>query len=149
MVSAPAGSAAHRRALAWHGAAVIPTGSPESASAPIQGDWLGVAPGLLPSAVVTGVALEFGTAPAAEVLDALLADNWLHNRSDADPSQAAAVARRVRDAFYIDADVWRGMVLASRWPCCARPSPDWPQQRPRRRDLRIGATFVSRSGSVT
>jgi Protein of unknown function (DUF2817) len=111
IVTAPEGSEVHRRARAWYGSAVIPAGGTGSVSAPIHGDWIAAAPRHLPWAEVTAVALEFGTAPSAQVLDALLADNWLHNDPSSASAPLGAVARQMRHAFYVDTDLWRGMVL--------------------------------------
>ena len=47
-----------------------------------MGDGLSASVGLLPQAEVTGIALEFGTVPVLEVLDALRADAWLHSYGD-------------------------------------------------------------------
>ena len=45
-----------------------------------------------------------------EVLLALRADAWLHAHGDPLSTEAAAIKARVRDAFYGDADDWKGMV---------------------------------------
>jgi hypothetical protein len=45
------------------------------------------------------------------VLNALRADNWLHARSDPTGPEAAAIQAEMRAAFYVDTDMWRGMVL--------------------------------------
>jgi hypothetical protein len=99
-----------QRASAWYGAAVASTAAGDSASARLTGDGLDAAPGLLPHAEVTGVALEYGTLSGDRVLYALRADNWLHTRGDPRGPEAAAVKAQIRDAFYGDADDWRGMV---------------------------------------
>ena len=101
----------YRRAVAWHGLAAISMTSGDSVSAKLAGDWLDAAPRLLPHVRVTGIALEYGTVPSAEVMDALRADNWLHVHGDPTGPGAAAIKAQIRAAFYIDTDIWRGMVL--------------------------------------
>jgi hypothetical protein len=105
------GAPEYRRARDWFGAAVASVDAGESVSAKIAGDWLDAAPRLLPHAEVTGVALEYGTVETNQVLNALRADNWLHARSDPTGPEAAAIQAEMRAAFYVDTDMWRGMVL--------------------------------------
>lgn len=104
-------SAETMRATEWHGQAAKVIGSGESASAEIAGDWLWAAPRMLPHAQVTGISLEYGTVDSALVLEALRADNWLHNHGDPLSSEGAVIKQQILDAFYIDSDIWRGMVL--------------------------------------
>lgn len=99
------------RAINWHGRAAKSIGSGESVSAEIAGDWLWAAPRLLPHAEVTGISLEYGTVDSKMVVEALRADNWLHNYGDLASPQATIIKQQILDAFYIDTDVWRGMVL--------------------------------------
>lgn len=105
------GTGEYRRARDWFGAAVASVDAGESVSARIAGDWLDASPGLLPHAEVTGVAMEYGTVDTNRVLDALRADNWLHARGDPRGPEAAAIQAQMRAAFYVDTEVWRGMVL--------------------------------------
>lgn len=111
IISAPAGSPEHGRAVTWHGLAATSHTSGDSVSANIAGDWLGAAPRLLSHARVTGMALEYGTVDSALVLDAVRADNWLHAHGDLSSAQGRAIKQQIRDAFYIGTDIWRGMVL--------------------------------------
>lgn len=101
----------YRRAAAWHGLAVVSQNAGESVSAKLAGDWLNASPELLPQAEVTSIALEYGTVASAQVLEALRADNWLHAHGDPLSPEGQAIKAQVRDAFYVDTDVWRGMVL--------------------------------------
>ena len=66
---------------------------------------------LVPHATVTAIAIEFGTVDALQVLDALRADNWLHAHGDPLASWPGPIKEQIRSAFYVDSDVWRGMVL--------------------------------------
>jgi Protein of unknown function (DUF2817) len=111
IVSALPSSDEYRRAALWHGLAVASQSGGESVSAKLAGDWLDAAPKLLAHARVTGIALEYGTVATAEVLEALRADNWLHAHGDPLSPEGQAIKAQVRDAFYVDTDVWRGMVL--------------------------------------
>jgi len=66
-----------------------------------------------PQAEYTGIALEYGTVPITDVLQALRADHWLHlHPQQADDALRAQVRQQMRDAFYTDTDAWRGQVIA-------------------------------------
>ena len=60
----------------------------------------------------TGIALEYGTLPQAEVQLALRADQWLENHPEADEATRRAIKQQVRDAFYIDTDAWKEQIVA-------------------------------------
>jgi len=104
------GSAAFARAAAWWGAAITSPADGTSTSADITGDNLGALPMLVPHAEVTGMALEVGTKDLMEVLTALRADAWLHAHGDLGSPEGRAIKAQVRNAFYGDADDWKGMV---------------------------------------
>ena len=104
------GSAGYDRAKAWYGGAITSPSSGDSTSADIKGDGLAAAPALLPHAEVTGMALEVGTQSLAEVLTAVRADAWLHAHGDPRSAEGRAIKAKVRDAFFGDADDWKGMV---------------------------------------
>ena len=65
-----------------------------------------------PGVTYAGVALEYGTLPYAETLQALRADQWLINHPDADAALRTRIKRQIRDAFYCDADDWKSAVYA-------------------------------------
>lgn len=65
----------------------------------------------LPGIEYAGIALEYGTLPMLEVMQALRADNWLALHPEAPEAQRASIKRQVRDAFYCDADDWKTMVV--------------------------------------
>jgi len=111
MTTASTDSEEYQRARSWYGTSVTPVGTRESASAAVGGDWVGAAPKLLPHAKVTAVAIEFGTVAPLQVLEALRADNWLHKHADATQSWPGPIKNAMRDAFYVDTDTWRGMIL--------------------------------------
>jgi len=105
------GAPSFERAARWYGGAVtssLPGG--DSTSADITGDGLSHAPTLLGHAEVTGMALEFGTRPLMTVLNALRADAWLHAYGDPFSPEGKAIKAEVRNAFYGDADDWKGMI---------------------------------------
>jgi hypothetical protein len=64
-----------------------------------------------PQAQYTGIALEYGTVPMLETLQALRAEHWLHAHPEAPASQAAAIKRQMKDTFYTDTAEWKAQVL--------------------------------------
>jgi hypothetical protein len=62
-----------------------------------------------PDAEFTAMALEYGTVPLAQVLQALRADHWLHNHPDAQ-AMRPAIRKAMRDAFYVEEDDWKEAV---------------------------------------
>ena len=65
-----------------------------------------------PQAECTGIALEYGTVPVMEVIEALRAEQWLQLHPEADAALAAQIKARMRNAFYTDTDTWKGQVIA-------------------------------------
>jgi len=100
------------RAKAWWGDDVTSFHDGSSTSAPLTGVTYNAAYEECPRAEYTGMALEFGTLPFADVLQALRADQWLANNPDAPRTMRAAIKQQIRDAFYCDADDWKTMVYA-------------------------------------
>ncbi|MGI8896061.1 MAG: DUF2817 domain-containing protein, partial [Casimicrobiaceae bacterium] len=100
------------RAKAWWGDDVTSFHDGSSTSAPLTGVTYNAAYEECPGAEYTGMALEFGTLPFAEVLQALRADQWVANNSDAPEATRTVIKRQIRDAFYCDADDWKAMVYA-------------------------------------
>lgn len=83
-----------------------------STSAVLTGMMFSAAYEECPQAEYTGMALEYGTQPMLEVLEALRGDHWLHAHPDAPPALAAAIKQRMLEAFYTDTDTWREQILA-------------------------------------
>jgi len=54
--------------------------------------------------------LEYGTVRAKQVLEALIADQWLHRYGDLQSQQGRAIKQQMMDAFYADDPVWRASV---------------------------------------
>ena len=104
-------AAALARARAWWGAEVTSIYDGSSASARLTGLMWTAAYDEAPQAEYTGIALEYGTLPLHEVVQALRADQWLENHPEAAPAQREAIKRQVRDAFYTDDDAWKQRVV--------------------------------------
>jgi hypothetical protein len=69
-----------------------------------------------PQAEYTGIALEFGTVPLLEVLQALRADNWLFARQQAGAprppaAMLTAIGQQMLQAFFVDTDDWKSGVI--------------------------------------
>ncbi len=112
------GTAPYERARAWYGDTITCPAAGDSTSADIKGDGLAAAPVLLAHAEVTGMALEVGTQSVTEVLNALRADAWLHAHGDPASPQGRDIKRQMRDAFFGDADDWKGMVAGQSLLAC-------------------------------
>jgi len=105
-------AAALARARAWWGSGVTSIYDGSSASARLTGMmWMSVYEEC-PQAEYTGIAMEYGTVPIPEVVEALRADQWLENHPEADEAQARAIKQRMREAFYTDTEAWKQAVLA-------------------------------------
>jgi hypothetical protein len=103
-------AAAVARARRWWGEVTsIYDGS--STSARLTGLMWNSAPQECPQAEHTGIALEYGTVPLPQMLDALRAEQWLENHPETDADTARAIKRQMRDAFYTDADAWKQRIV--------------------------------------
>ena len=60
----------------------------------------------------TGIAMEYGTVPVLDVINALRAEHWLHNHPDAPPEQAKQIKAQMLAAFYTDTNVWKGQIIS-------------------------------------
>lgn len=100
-----------RRALSWWGRDLIASTAADTISPRTTGHITSLAPQECPEAAITPSTLEYGTLPSSEVRRALRGEAWLAGHPDALPELAAEIRRAVRDAFYVDADDWKGMVL--------------------------------------
>jgi hypothetical protein len=108
----PDDNAAIVRARRWWGEAVTSIYDGSSESARITGMIWAAAGDECPQAEYTGIALEYGTLPFEQVLDALRAEQWLENHPEAPPSMRAHIKRQMRDAFYVDTDGWKARIVA-------------------------------------
>ncbi|MCU0762219.1 MAG: M14 family metallopeptidase [Hydrogenophaga sp.] len=99
----------------WDGGGQTPVTSiydGSSTSARLTGLMWSAMPQECPQAVYTGIALEYGTVPITEVVDALRADHWLQLHPQASDELRRAIKHRVMAAFYVDTDEWRGQIVA-------------------------------------
>jgi hypothetical protein len=99
------------RARSWWGADVVAPFAGDSSSANVSGPLAGVIYDECAHARTTVLALEYGTLPVNDMLNALRADQCLQNHPDMPAAQRVAIKQVMRDAFYGDDDVWRGMIL--------------------------------------
>lgn len=111
-------SAEFQRALRWYGLAVKSSVSGTSVAARVGGDGLTAALALLPHCEVTGIALEVGTLSRQFVRTALRADAWLHAYGDLRSEAARTIKQQLRQAYYGDADDWKGMVAGQSLLVC-------------------------------
>jgi hypothetical protein len=65
-----------------------------------------------PQAEVTGIAMEYGTVPVLDVMQALRAEHWLNIHQDAPAELAARIKKQMLEAFYTDTDVWKGQIVS-------------------------------------
>ncbi len=102
----PPDSDSCKRARSWFGERVESIHSGESVSAELAGEWMTAAEQWLAPAEVTAVALEWGTTDIISVMQALRADNWLHNHGDPTGPDAPAIKADLRAAFAPDDPAW-------------------------------------------
>jgi hypothetical protein len=110
----------YQRAVRWWGNQGNPSGETPvtsiyngtSASALLTGlMWQSVYEEV-PQAEYTAIAMEYGTVPVGDVLNALRAEHWLANHPEAPPEQAREIKQQLLDAFYVDADDWKGQIIS-------------------------------------
>ena len=102
---------AYARAKAWWGD-VTSIYDGTSTSAVLSGMMFSAAYDECAQAEYTGIALEYGTLPQAEVILALRADQWLENHPGTDEATRNAIKQQLRDAFYTDTDAWKEKIVA-------------------------------------
>lgn len=100
-----------QRARQWWGEGVTSLADGSSISAPLVGLMWQAAYEECAQAQYTGMAMEYGTIPMLEVMQALRADQWLENHPETETSLAKAIKKQTRDAFYTDTDAWKEQVL--------------------------------------
>lgn len=99
------------RARQWWGADVTSVYDGSSTSALLTGlMWTGAVQEA-PQACFTGIALEYGTLPSKQVVDALRLDQWLQNHPEVPIDLRRHHKRSVRDAFYTDTDEWKQRIV--------------------------------------
>jgi len=107
----PAGSHALDLARKWFGPDLTSQALGESDTVNLGGDLRGAFVGLCPKALVVSVAPEVGTLGRMEVRQALLADNWVHQRGDPLSATGAAARDAMIAAFYPADAGWRTKAL--------------------------------------
>ena len=98
----------------WDGGGKTPVTSiydGSSASAFLTGLMWGSAYEECPQAEYTSIALEYGTLPMLEIIQALRGEGWLHLHPEAPQELASRIKQDMRDAFYTDTDEWKQQVL--------------------------------------
>src|SRR5215813_11763800 len=106
------------RAREWWGSDVTSFFDGSSTSARVSGVICSSAYDECPRTEVTAMALEYGTYPMEQVLQAFRAEHWLHNHRDAPSTQRDEIKRRMRDMFYIDSDDWKAAVYTQARTAC-------------------------------
>lgn len=94
----------------WWGADVTSFLDGTSSSAPLVGINGNAVYDECPGVSCAAIALEYGTIPLRETLNALRAEQWLHNHPAAPAELRAAIHRQFRAAFYVETDEWKTQV---------------------------------------
>ncbi|QHE84366.1 M14 family metallopeptidase [Hydrogenophaga sp. BPS33] len=103
-------SAALQRARAWWGQ-ITSVYDGSSTSAQLNGAMWNVVYEECPQAQYTGIALEFGTVPITELIDALRADTWLVQHPQAPSALQETIRQQVRAAAYVDDGAWKAQIV--------------------------------------
>jgi hypothetical protein len=104
------GSPMMQRSRQWYGDEVTSPEGGTSTSAIVVGVMADCVPQEAPYAEVTGIAIEYGTYPVPEVLNAVRQDNWLHAEGDVNSAQGKEFKAYMKERFYPAADKWKEMV---------------------------------------
>ncbi|CAL8479102.1 M14 family metallopeptidase [Caballeronia sp. S22] len=99
------------RARRWWGADVTSPADGTSIAADVAGPLLDTLRQTCAHAAIASIAIEYGTVPLTDMLDMLRADVWVRHHADAPDALKADIRRQIRAAFYIDDDIWRGMII--------------------------------------
>ena len=99
--------AEYLKAKALFGEEVTWTGGGEAVSAQVGGSLLHAAHEEIGTERLVMIALEYGTYPIPETLEALRAETWLVARGDPESEQASKIKQSLKDAFFIDEPDWK------------------------------------------
>ena len=99
------------RAREWWGADVMSPLDGTSIAADVGGPVSESLRRTCPHAANAAIAIEYGTVPLIDMLHMLRADVWLRHRPDAPQALQAEIRSQIRDAFYLDDDAWKGMIV--------------------------------------
>lgn len=100
-----------QRARAWWGADVTSPLDGTSVAANVAGPVLDTLRRTCTHADTTAIAIEYGTIPLVDMLHMLRADAWLRQHPHAEKPHVDAIHEAVREAFYCNDDIWRGLIL--------------------------------------
>lgn len=89
-----------------------------SSSARVGGIIGGAAYDECPDTEFCGIALEYGTLPIEQTLQALRVEHWFANHPDAPHARRSDIKRKFRDAFYVDDDDWKETVYTQALAAC-------------------------------
>ena len=106
----PPTAKSYKRARTWYGEELTSPEGGTSSSAIVTGAMTDAFPQELPDAEVTSVAIEYGTYPVPDVLSAVRADNWLHQRGDLASPVGKTIKADMKERFFPAGDKWREMV---------------------------------------
>jgi hypothetical protein len=106
------GLPAFARQKAWYGDELTSPEGGTSKSAVVVGVVLDAFPQEAPDAEFTGIALEYGTYPVNEVLEAVRRDNWLHLRGDLGSALGKEMKAYMQERFYPAGAKWAELVWA-------------------------------------
>jgi len=65
-----------------------------------------------PHAEYTGIAMEYGTVPVLDVMNAIRAEQWLQLHPETPADKAAQIKAQMLAAFYTDTDAWKGQIIS-------------------------------------
>jgi hypothetical protein len=110
IATVPPSAKSFARARAWYGDELTSPESGNSTSAIVVGTMVESFPQELPDAEVTSIAIEYGTYTVGEVLNAVRADNWLHQRGNVSSPLGKSIKADIKERFFPSGDRWREMV---------------------------------------
>jgi hypothetical protein len=103
---------AFARQRAWYGDELMSPEGGTSSSAIVVGIVMDAFPQEAPDAEFTGIALEYGTYPVPEVLEAVRQDNWVHQHGDLGSPQGKEMKAYMQERFYPAGAKWAERVWA-------------------------------------
>ncbi|MFJ2992843.1 M14 family metallopeptidase [Pandoraea sp. NPDC087047] len=99
------------RARRWWGADVFAPFEGDSISPQVSGSVVSTIYDECSNAEAVLMGLEFGTRPMSETMYQLRASQWFLERPELSQAEALFdVRQKIRDSFYCDSDLWKGMV---------------------------------------
>jgi hypothetical protein len=99
-----------QRARQWWGPDITSVDTGTSQSVPLSGPIQMAIYEECPQAQYTGICLEFGTLPLAQMIQAMRADHWLALHPEAPPEQQRAIRTDMLQAFNPPSPAWQEQV---------------------------------------